>query len=109
MMDELQMDLEIPLHLILAAMSNENVMFKKTSAADFCAKWTPDKKGIAPDQRGFREASKALLAELTGYQTTSTNIWLSDRERTPELVEKYLTLVDLVWTAEKMKDEAVED
>ena len=108
-MDELQMDLEIPLHLILAAMSNENVMFKKTSAADFCTKWTPDKKGITPDQRGFREASKALLAELTGYQVTSTNIWLSDRERTPELVEKYLTLVDLVWTAEKMKDEAVED
>ncbi|PSR17806.1 hypothetical protein C8255_10635 [filamentous cyanobacterium CCP3] len=107
-MDELQIDSEIPLHLILAAMSNENVMFKKTSAADFCAKWTPDKKGVAPDQRGFREASKALLAELTGYQVTSTNIWLSDRERTPELVEKYLTLVDLVWTAEKMREEATE-
>ncbi|PSN11825.1 hypothetical protein C7293_22705 [filamentous cyanobacterium CCT1] len=103
------MDLDIPLHLILAAMSDEGGMFKKTSAADFCARWTPEKKGIAIEQRGYREASKALLAELTGYQTTSTNIWLSDRERTPELVEKYLTLVDLVWMAEKLKEKAVDD
>lgn len=103
------MDLDIPLHLILAAMSDEGGMFKKTSAADFCARWTLDKKGVAIDQRGYREASKALLAELTGYQTTSTNIWLSDRERTPELVEKYLTLVDLVWTTEKMKNDVVDN
>lgn len=103
------MDLDIPLHLILAAMSDEGGMFKKTSAANFCAKWTLDKKGISPEQRGYREASKALMAELTGYQVTSTNIWLSDRERTPELVEKYLTLVDLVWTTEKMKNDMVDN
>jgi hypothetical protein len=103
------MDLYIPQHLILAAKSGDCGMFKKMSAADFCAKWTFDKKGVSSDQRGYREASKALLAELTGYQTTSTNIWLSDRERTPELVERYLTLVDLVWTTEKMQEKAVDD
>ena len=102
-MNEPEIDLNIPLPFILAAMSDVNCMFKKTSAADFCEKWTSDRQGIAPDQRGYREASKALLSDLTGYETTSTNIWLSYRERTPELVERYLTLVDLIWAAEKLK------
>ena len=108
-MEEFLADLDIPLPFILAAMRDVDSMFKKTSAADFCAKWTADKKGIAPDQWGYREASKALLAELTGYEVTSTNTWLSYRERTPELVERYLSLVDLVWTAEKLKEETMEE
>jgi|GEM_PF-3050436 len=109
LMNEPEINLNIPLPFILAAMSDLSSMFKKTSAADFCEKWTAEKKGIAPDQRGYREASKSLLAELTGYETTSTNIWLSYRERTPELVERYLTLVDVVWSAEKIQQNAIDE
>jgi hypothetical protein len=107
-MNEPEIDLNIPLPFILAAMSDLSSMFKKTSAVDFCEKWTSEKKGIAAEQRGYREASKALLSELTGYEITSTNIWLSYRERTPELVERYLTLVDVVWSAEKLQQDAVD-
>ena len=108
-MNEPEFHLNIPLPFILAAMRDVNVMFKKTSAVEFCEKWTHERKGLAPEQRGYREASKALLSELTGYETTSTNIWLSYRERTPELVERYLTLVDVIWTAEKIQQEAVDN
>ncbi|PSN11827.1 hypothetical protein C7293_22715 [filamentous cyanobacterium CCT1] len=73
------MNMGIPLHLILAAMSNENVLFKRTSAADFYTQWTPGKERVTPSQRDSREDSKTLLAEQMNYPR-STNSWLGGRK-----------------------------
>lgn len=69
----------------------------KLSPVDFAQKWLPVYAGIEWGRRGSRKAAIEMLESLTDYQFNSINNWLSSDDAVPDLVFRYLFVIDAVW------------
>lgn len=85
------------------ASASEIQMLEPLEPAEFCSKWVPIKKGIEPQEYGYRKACCELLSEITGYNETTCNNWITTTpERIPRLVRMYLRAMDALWQMQKL-------
>ena len=69
----------------------------RMTPVQFVTRWLPDTKGIGWGEWGSRKVAQELLAEVSGYNQTTTSNWLSSTDRVPDLVMRYLWLLNQVW------------
>ena len=77
-------------------------LFQPIEPIDFCIKWLPRKYELSWGDRRARESACCMLSLLTGHATTTWNIYLTYPQRIPNLVKKYLRLIDIIWELKRL-------
>ena len=77
-------------------------LFQPIEPIDFCIKWLPRKYELSWGDRRARESACCMLSVLTGHATTTWNIYLTYPQRIPNLVKKYLRLIDIIWELKRL-------
>ncbi len=74
--------------------------------SDFCKKWMPVFHDIRPDDWGFASDCAHAIAELTGYRVSTVNNWLNGNYSPPEVVRRYLGIIDFLLDGEDARENA---
>ncbi len=60
--------------------------------SEYCKRWVE----VPPDERGYRKACVAALAQATGLSPRTINDWGPNFERRPDLILHVLTMADML-------------
>ncbi len=82
--------------------SIDDWLFQPIEPIDFCIKWLPRKYELSWGDRRARESACCMLSLLTGHATTTWNIYLTYPKKIPNLVKKYLRLIDIIWELKRL-------
>lgn len=82
---------------LIRPLPTDECLLQPLNPEKFCTRWLPFKYGIEWGDRFAREFSCQLLSYHTNHRISTWNSWLTNTEKSPIVVRRYLKLLDFYW------------